>query len=95
MSFAKTLDALTFFNTDVGGTIRRQDLDARTSDTVGNDLVADFGSLSDRGTHIGKPLNAIEKVSIGEKAKNLHGRLTCDTGIDIIRSEFRVELVAC
>lgn len=44
-NFAQILDVLTFFNTDVGGPIGRQDLDTGTSDTVGNDLVADLVTL--------------------------------------------------
>ena len=40
------LDTLTFFDTDVGGSIRRQYLDAGTSDTVGNDLIANLVALN-------------------------------------------------
>ena len=46
MTFARTLDALTFFDTDVGGSLGRQALDAGTSDTIGNDLVADLVTLN-------------------------------------------------
>ena len=37
--------ALTFFDADVRGSIGCQDLDTRTSDTVGNDLAADLVAL--------------------------------------------------
>lgn len=40
------MDALTFFDTDVGGSIGRQYLDAGTSDTVGNDLIANLVALN-------------------------------------------------
>lgn len=45
-TFARALDALTFFDTDVGGPIGRQYLDAGTCDTVGNDLIADLVTLN-------------------------------------------------
>jgi hypothetical protein len=54
-----------------------------------------FSSLSERGTHMGKPLKAIELISMIQSSTKPRGRLTCHAGIHVIRCEERMLGIAC